>query len=113
MYVRIARFEGGSAGTIQSQVDEIRAGLEASRRGEQGSSMPPELVDSVARVEMLVDRERGATAMAIYCETEEQVRRADSVLNGMSPGDEGMGHRVSADIYEVAFDESTRLRDVA
>ena len=112
MYVRIARFEGGSAEGILKETDEMRADLEAVRRGEQGS-MPPELTEIVSRIEVFIDPKRGSTAMALYCETEEQIRRADSILDAMSPSSDDMGRRVSADIYEVAIDEAAKLSRAA
>lgn len=107
MFVRIARFEGGTAAEIEAEGARIRHDLEAARRGDTGTETPSELTLLASRVEMLVDRERGATAVLVYCETEEQVREVDRIMNAMSPTSDGWGERVSAERYEVYFDEVT------
>ena len=40
----------------------------------------------------------------MFCETDEDMRRAAAALDEMSPG-EGAGRRTSVDIYEVMLDE--------
>ena len=74
MYVRIARFEGGSTAQIEEEGARIRRDLEAARRGEEAPRYRRERAGLASRIEMLIDRERGATAMLVYAETAEQAR---------------------------------------
>ncbi len=113
MFVRIARFEGGSAAQIEEEGARIRADLETARRGEDSSEVPSELALLASRFEMLVDRERGAVAMLVYAETEEQAREIDRIMDGMSPSSGQWGHRVSAEVYEVYLDEAPGLAQAA
>jgi hypothetical protein len=106
MFVRIARFEGGTTAQIEEEGARIRRDLEASRRGEPGPEVPSELARLASRLEMLVDRERGAVAVLVYAETEDQVREIDRIMDGMSPSSGGWGKRVSADLFEVFLDEA-------
>lgn len=112
MFARIARFEGGSAGEIDAETQEMRKDIEAFRRGEQGS-YAPDLRDVVSRVEVLADRTSGKVAVIVYCETEAKLREADRILNAMSPRNADWGGRASADTYEVVLDETTSVRRVA
>jgi hypothetical protein len=109
MYVRVARFEGGTATEIDAEGARIRSDLEASRRGEASSEIPSELARVASRFEMLVDRKRGSVAVCVYCDTQEKLREADRILKSMSPAMPGWGRRVSVDTYEVAFDEVVSL----
>ena len=65
------------------------------------------LMDTVARFVQLVDRKTGTFVGIVFCEAEDEMRRADEALNRMSPG-AGGGSRTSADVYEVAIDQSFR-----
>jgi hypothetical protein len=112
MYVRIARFEGGSSARFDAERDRLLKDLEAIRRGEADTEIPAEIARKISRVEMMVDRERGTSAMSIYCETAAQMREVDEALDAMSPGD-GEGKRVSVEIYELALDEATNLSRAA
>jgi hypothetical protein len=40
----------------------------------------------------------------VFCETEEDLRKADEALNEMSPSSEAAGRRVSVGMYEVMTD---------
>jgi hypothetical protein len=62
-------------------------------------------METVKRVFEFVDRENGRALGITFCETEEDLRRADAALNEMSPG-EGQGRRTSVEIYEVLLDET-------
>jgi hypothetical protein len=55
----------------------------------------------------LVDRENATTLGLAFCETEDDMRRADEALNAMSPPTDALGRRTSVEIYEVALDETT------
>ena len=113
MYVRIARFEGGSVPEIDAEGVRIRRDIEAFRRGEGGGEVPSELTGLIDRIEMLVDRERGSVAMCVYCDTQEKLREADRIMNEMSPTSEGWGKRVSVDTYELAFDQVLKVAKAA
>jgi len=109
MYVRIARFEGGDMEEIEAEGALLRDGIAAWKRGDTTKEIPARLAEIVSRVEMLVDRHRGSVALCVYCDSEDEVHEADSILSAMSPTNKGWGERVSADIYEVALDEPTGL----
>ncbi len=113
MYVRIARFEGGTIAQIEEEGARIRRDIEAARRGEPGPEVPSELALLASRFEMLVDRDRGAVAVLVYAETEDQVREIDRIMDGMSPSSGGWGKRVSAELFEVFFDEAPGLAQAA
>jgi hypothetical protein len=113
MFVRIARFEGGTAAQIEEEGSRIRRDLEAASSGEPGPEIPSELALLARRIEMLVDRERGAVTMLVYAETEEQAREIDRIMDGMSPSTDGWGHRVSAEVLEVFLDEAPGLARAA
>jgi hypothetical protein len=65
------------------------------------------LMETVSRFMHFVDRQSGTSVGIAFCETEDEVRRADAVLDQMSP-EEGSGSRTSAEIFELALDESFR-----
>ena len=112
MFVRIARFEGGTTAQIEEEGARIRRDLETARRGESAPEVPSELALLASRFEMLVDRERGAVAVLVYAETEEQVREIDRIMDEMSPSS-GLGKRVSAEVFEVFLDEAPGLAQAA
>ena len=109
MYARIARFEGLDASRIDEQVAEMKRQIDESRAsGDLPAGAPEEvqtLMETVKRLLQLGDREGGTALGITFCETEEDMRRADAALNEMSPG-EGQGRRASVEIYEVLLDES-------
>jgi hypothetical protein len=112
VFARIARFEGGKGTDIDAETKDMRKDIEAFRRGEEGTYMP-DLSRHVSRLEILADRQNGTVAAIVYCETEEQLREADRILNSMSPRNTDWGRRVSVDTYEVVLDETTSVRRVA
>jgi hypothetical protein len=106
MYARIARFEGVDVGSIDEQVEEMRSQMQG---GELPADAPAELrtlLETVTRFMELVDRRSGTSLGIAFCETEDEMRRADEALNAMSPPSEAMGRRTSKEIYEVVLDES-------
>ena len=107
MYVRIAKFVGGDMDEIEAEAALLRDGIAAFRRGQASRELPPRLTEVSSRMEMLVDRHRGEVIVNVYCLTRDEMREADAILRTMSPDNKGWGHRVSADIYEVALDEVT------
>jgi hypothetical protein len=109
MYARIARFEGLDASRIDEQVAEMKRQMDEGRAsGELPAGAPEEvrtLMQTVKRVLQFADRESGSALGIVFCETEEDMRRADAALNEMSPG-EGAGRRTSVEVYEVLLDET-------
>jgi hypothetical protein len=112
MYVRIARFEGGTRSGLETEAENIRRDIEAASRGE-ASGMPAELGRLIRRALFLTDKDRGSAAFLAFFESEEDLRRADQILDQMSPTNANMGHRVSRDTYEVAFERSDQLTKAA
>lgn len=109
MYARIAHFTGIAPGRIDEQVAEMRRQSEAARAGDVPDDMTPEvktLMDTVTRFLYVVDREQGTGVGISFTETEDDMRRADAAMNGMSPGDEDGRRTGPAEIYEVVLDES-------
>ena len=106
MFVRVARFEGADPDTREERTARLREAIEAVKSGNPPEEVPPEAAEvlrsSIHRVLALVDRE-GVEANAVFCRTEEDLRRVDEVLNQMSPG-EGDGHRTDLFHYEVLFE---------
>ena len=62
-------------------------------------------METVVRFVELVDRENGALLGLSYCETEDDLRRANEALDAMSPP-AGSGKRTTVETYEVPIDES-------
>jgi hypothetical protein len=96
MWVRVARFEGADPDTWDDRIEEIKKRITG---GGGGGERPP-----VKRAVVLADRQGGRGANLMFCDTEEDVRRADEFMNQMSPPP-GAGSRSSAEIYEVVIDE--------
>jgi hypothetical protein len=109
MYARVARFEGLDPSRIDEDVAEMKRQMDAGRSGGLPEGAPEEaraLMETVTRWVQLVDRDKGTAVGIAFCDSEGDARRADEVLNAMSPG-EGQGRRTgAADIYEVVIDES-------
>ena len=96
MYARIATFEGQDPGRLDEAIEANRRQIEA------GLESPPEGLEGVKEVWMLVNRETGSTADFALFETEEGLRKGDEALNAMSPAD-AEGRRTSVGLWEVAF----------
>jgi hypothetical protein len=108
MYARLARFEGNDPSLVDEQVAEMRQQMTAARSGELPPGAPEQvrtLMDTVSRFMELVDRSSGVSVGIAFCETEDDMRRADAALNEMSPP-EGGPRRTAVDIFEVVLDES-------
>ena len=108
MYVRMASFEGVDPERIDEQIAELRRQIESTRGGELPEGAPEEmrvLMETVVRFEELVDRDNGRFVALSYCETENDLRRANEALDAMTPP-AGGGKRTSVEMYEVAIDTS-------
>jgi hypothetical protein len=107
MHVRIARFEGRDPSKIDEQAAALKGQIDGARSGESLADAPEQartLMDTVKRFLELVDRDTGTSLGITFCETEEDLRRADAALNEMSP-DLGEGRRTGVEMYEVVLDE--------
>jgi hypothetical protein len=97
VWVRVATFEGGTAEGLDAEIAEIKKQM-ASRE------IPPGL-EGVKRFVDAVNREEGTGVALVFCDTEEELRKADEALNNMSPSSGSSGRRVSLGLYEVAIDQ--------
>ena len=94
MYARVARWEGGDAEAIRSSAREMSS---------QAESGPPEGVPAKGFT-MLIDPDSGRSLAIALFETEEDMRKGDETLNGMSPGNNNTGKRTSVEMFEVPID---------
>jgi hypothetical protein len=95
--VRVATFEGGTAEGLDAEIAEIKKQL--------GSGGVPPGLEGVKRFVDAVNREEGTGVALVFCDTEEDVRKADEALDKMSPSSGSSGRRVSVGVYEVAIDQ--------
>lgn len=106
MFVRLAWFEGVDPATRGARMAQLKQEIEAVKAGGTPEGAPPEAAEvlrsSVVRVLGLVDQD-GTEANAVFCKSKEDLQRADSVLNAMSPA-EGDGNRTDVAHYEVLLD---------
>ena len=99
MWIRVARFEGGTAEGLDTEMARSKQVME-----EFGSDGLPPGLEGVTRVMEAINRAEWTGLAIIFCETEEDMRKADEALNNMSPPAEASGRRVSAGVYEVMHD---------
>jgi hypothetical protein len=109
MYARITRFEGGSSEIIDREVARLRRDIEEVQNGVSTDPSVIALSRVVDRVVLLVDRENAASATIVFCESAEKLRKADRIMQEMSP-QTGEGRRVTRDLFEVALDEAPRAQ---
>jgi uncharacterized protein (DUF3084 family) len=93
MWIRVARFEGGTAEGLDTEMARSKQVME-----EFGSDGLPPGLEGVTRVMEAINRAEGTGLAIIFCDT------ADEALNNMSPPAEASGRRVSAGVYEVMHD---------
>ena len=117
MYARVTRFEGGDPATLRQELDGMRSQMESGLTDEAIDQVADQvkgqferdevarLLRSIKRTIVLADAEKGSSAMVLFCEREEDARGVDRLFDAMSPG-EGGGKRTSADVYEVAIDQT-------
>src|SRR6478672_8788132 len=99
MWVRVARFEGGTAAGLDAEMARSKQVME-----EFGSDGLPPGLEGVTRVMEAINPAEGTGLAIIFCDTEEDMRKTDEALNNMSPPAEASGRRVSAGVYEVMHD---------
>jgi hypothetical protein len=119
MYARLARFEGSDPEVLKREIEDMRKQIQAGMSDESMREMNEQtggrldqaqmetLRKTIKRTLVLADQEKGSSAMVIFCDSEDDVRRVDEMFNQMSPSSEGGGKRQSVEIYEVAIDEQT------
>jgi hypothetical protein len=117
MYARVTRFEGSNPSTLTQELDDMRTQMQGGLTDEAIDQMAEQvkgqferdevarLLASIKRTIVLADAEKGSSAMVLFCDTEEDARGVDRLFDAMSPG-EGGGRRQSADVYEVAIDQT-------
>jgi hypothetical protein len=103
MWVRVARFEGGTAEGLDAEMARSKQQLADAASG----SMPAGL-EGVKRVVEAINRTEGTGVALVFCESEEELRKADQALNDMSPSTGAAGRRVSVGMYEVMTDQELR-----
>ena len=96
MYARIARFEGGDTSQIEAVIDGARQTIDST------FDSPPEGLEGVRAIWMLVDRENARGLGVSLFENEDDLRRADEALNAMSPPVDAGQRRANVEIYEIA-----------
>jgi hypothetical protein len=52
-----------------------------------------------------INRTEGTGVAMVFCESEDDLRKADQALNDMSPSSDAAGRRVSVGMYEVMTDQ--------
>ncbi len=95
MYARIATFEGAGSDDVDKIIDGVKGQVD-----EQWAS-PPEGLEQVKEMMMLVDRENHRGLGITFYETEADLQRGDETLNRMSPQGGGGGERTGVAFYEI------------
>jgi hypothetical protein len=100
MWVRVARFEGGTAEAIEAETANTKQQLSQAR-----TSGPPPGLEGVKRVVEAINRERGAGVSLVFCDSEDDIQKVHQALDAMSPSSQDSGRRSSVELYEVVTDE--------
>jgi hypothetical protein len=102
VYARIATFEGPP--------ERLKQGVAATRKMVESSlDSPPDGLEAVRGIWMLVDRESGRSLGITLFDSEDDLRRGDDALSALSPPAEGAAKRTGVDFYEVAFERQMAL----
>ena len=94
MYARIAQFDG-SAEDVDERIAEVQRRTATDEMG---------MRQYVARSMMLVDRETGKGASLILCESQDDLRKVDEIMNNATPPGGSSQQRTSVQLYEVVVD---------
>jgi hypothetical protein len=113
VHVRIARFEGSDFSAMEQTTAAVKSEIEANREVVASGGRPEGWSDTrldgtkaISRLLILGDRSTGNGANIVFCASEDDMRKADAMLNEMSP--EGPTRRTSVEMYEVLLDETTQ-----
>lgn len=98
MWVRVARFEGGTAEGLDAEMARSKQSLEDAKTGGL-----PAGIEGVTRVLEAINRTEGTGLALVFCQSEEELSRVDQALDEMSPPSDS-GRRVSVGMYEVMHD---------
>jgi hypothetical protein len=98
MWVRVARFEGGTAEGLDAEMARSKQNLESAKT----DGLPAGL-EGVNRVIEAVNRTEGTGIALVFCELEADLHKVDQTLNEMSPSSDA-GRRISVGMYEVMTD---------
>jgi len=90
---RVVKFEGGTADGIRAAAQEIKT---------RSAGGPPEGVTS-SGLTFLADPDNGRVMFVGLFDSEDDLRSSEATLDAMDPP-EGMGSRVSVEVYEVGVD---------
>lgn len=103
MYARVATFEG--------KPDQLEKGIAESRDLLESSlDSPPDGLEGVKGLWMLVDRDTGRSLGITLFDSERDLRRGDAALDAMSPPVDGSARRTGVDFYEVAYQSHVPVR---
>ncbi len=103
MYARVATFEGKS--------DQIERGIAASREMlESNLDSPPDGLEGVKGLWMLVDRDSGRGLGITLFDSEKDLQRGDAALDALSPPAVAEARRTGVDFYEVAYQSHVPVR---
>ncbi|HYV15953.1 MAG TPA: hypothetical protein VE972_08025 [Conexibacter sp.] len=94
MYARVAKWEGADGEKLRQAAREINA---------EAPSGPPEGLPAKGFM-MLIDPDNGRSLAVVLFETEEDLRKGDEILNGMTPRVDDGSTRTSVEHYEVGVD---------
>jgi hypothetical protein len=89
MYARVTRWEGADGQAMRDSAARIKE-----------ESGPPEGVPATGFM-MLIDPDQGRGLGIAFFDTEEDRQKGHEVLSAMDPPGDGMGRRVSVEMYEV------------
>lgn len=101
MHARVATYHGADAAGIDRLLEETGPKI----AGQVDS--PPEGLEGIREVVLLVDRDSGRALVITFFETEDDLRRADATLE-RTPMSQAGGVRTGVERYEVAL---RRARD--
>jgi hypothetical protein len=102
VWVRVARFEGGTPEGLDAEMARSKQNLEEAKT----SGLPPGL-EGVTRVLEAINRAEGTGLALVFCESEKELGSVDRALDEMSPSADA-GRRVSVGMYEVMTDLDLR-----
>ncbi len=94
MYARIVRFTDVDRERIDAMKDQVESGETAP------DGMPP------SQLKMFIDESQGTAGVIMFFDSEEDMRKADEVLNAMDSSDTP-GTRASVDQGEVLIEAQT------